>query len=159
MSSGLCQTFLADVIKSGTAVELTLPFDPAAVWGARERYDIAGTIAGRAYRGRILSQGSTHVLRMGAAWWRDNPVTPGMQVEVVINLEGTQVAQMAADLADALQANPAAQAFFENLPTYYRKNYLRWIDGAKQPATRAKRIAELIVLLSAGMREKPGRDI
>lgn len=150
----LCQTFQVTMRKNGTGLALTLPFDPAVVWGERDRYDITGTIGGQSYRGKVLVDDGAHVLRMGAAWCRDNPVSAGMVVEVVLQLEGTQISQMADDLASALRVEPAAQRFFESLPTFYRKNYLRWIDGTKQPATRAKRIAELMVLLNAGKRER-----
>jgi hypothetical protein len=37
---------------------------------------------------------------------------------------------MAEDIAAALGAEPEARRFFESLATYYRKNFIRWIDGA-----------------------------
>ena len=49
---------------------------------------------------------------------------------------------------------PAAGRFFESLPTIYRKNFMRWIDGAKRPETRAKRIAETVATLKSGKRER-----
>jgi uncharacterized protein YdeI (YjbR/CyaY-like superfamily) len=61
---------------------------------------------------------------------------------------------MAADLAAAFDAEPAARRFFESLPTFYRKNFMRWIDQAKRPDTRARRIAETIATLNAGKRER-----
>ena len=44
--------------------------------------------------------------------------------------------------------------FFESLPTFYRKNFMRWIDSAKRPETRAKHIAEVIETLKAHKRER-----
>ena len=61
---------------------------------------------------------------------------------------------LAADITEALAAAPAAQAFFDALPTFYRKNFMRWIDSAKRPATRAAHIAEMVELLKAGKRER-----
>ena len=41
--------------------------------------------------------------------------------------------------------------------TFYRKAYLRWIDGTKRrPDVRARRIAEMVELLEAGRKERPG---
>jgi hypothetical protein len=59
----------------------------------------------------------------------------------------------------ALAANPAAAAFFDTLAQFYRKAYLRWIDGTKRrPDLRAARIAEVVNLLEAGIKERPRAD-
>jgi uncharacterized protein YdeI (YjbR/CyaY-like superfamily) len=59
----------------------------------------------------------------------------------------------AADLA-ALQANPAAWSFYESTPPSYRKTVIHWIVTAKQPATRAKRFAQLLDACAKGQRLK-----
>ncbi len=53
-----------------------------------------------------------------------------------------------ADLVVALVANPPAAQNFSSFSPSSRRNMLRWIAGAKQPATRAKRI-ELTATLAA----------
>ena len=78
----------------------------------------------------------------------------GAQVAVALALEGPQVGAMAEDIAAALEANPDARHFFESLATFYRKNFIRWIEGAKRPETRAKRIAETVSTLRAGKWER-----
>ena len=56
----------------------------------------------------------------------------------------------------ALKANPAAAAFFDTLAQFYRKAYLRWIDGTtRRPELRAARIAEVVDLLAAGVKQRP----
>ena len=52
------------------------------------------------------------------------------------------------ELQEALKKNPAAKANFEKLPPSYRKRYLGWINSAKRPDTRTKRIKEAIRTLS-----------
>ena len=37
---------------------------------------------------------------------------------------------------------------------FYRRNYVRWIESAKRPETRAARIADTVALLKAGKRQK-----
>ena len=54
----------------------------------------------------------------------------------------------------AFAAEPAAARFFDSLPSFYRNNYARWIEGAKRPETRAKRISELVDLTRRGIRER-----
>jgi uncharacterized protein YdeI (YjbR/CyaY-like superfamily) len=71
--------------------------------------------------------------------------------------EGPQSETLAADIAGALGAEPDAARFFDGLATFYRKNYLRWIDATKRsPEVRAQRIAELVQLMKAGRKERPG---
>ena len=148
------QHFNATLIQAGSQTVIPLPFDPPAVWGARERYHITGTINGCTVRGPLQAAGAGYVLPVGAAWRRDNHLAAGDAVEVVLALEGPQATLLAADITTALAAAPQAQAFFDALPTFYRKNFMRWIDSAKRPATRAARIAEMVALLKAGQRER-----
>ena len=64
------------------------------------------------------------------------------------------MASLAPDLLAALEGEPEARRFFESLATFYRKNFIRWIEQAKRPKTRANRIAETIATLQAGKRER-----
>ncbi|RAP77954.1 YdeI/OmpD-associated family protein [Paenibacillus montanisoli] len=47
------------------------------------------------------------------------------------------------DVTAALDAKPEAAAFFAELAPSHRKEYIRWINEAKQEVTRAKRIHEM----------------
>jgi len=135
-------------------IAIKLPFDPAAEWGERNRYDLAGTIDGRRVRGKLTLREDAYYLELGAAWCDRRDFAPGGAVLVSLAPEGPQVAAMADDLAAAFNAEPGARRFFESLPTFYRKNFMRWIDSAKRPETRARRIAETIATLKAGKRER-----
>ena len=48
------------------------------------------------------------------------------------------------DLRFALRDCPRAGRFFDSAAPSYRRNVLRWLAQAKQPATRAKRIATIV---------------
>jgi uncharacterized protein YdeI (YjbR/CyaY-like superfamily) len=48
------------------------------------------------------------------------------------------------DLAEALAASAAAKAAFEGLPPSHRREYIDWIEEAKKPETRARRVAETV---------------
>jgi hypothetical protein len=135
-------------------IAVLMPFEPASVWGERLRYDVTGTVDGRKVRGKLVSRHGGSFFELGPAWCRDNGVHAGDSVQVVLQLEGPQVAAMDDDVASALEAAPEARRFFESLPTFYRKNYMRWIAQAKRPETRARRVVELVELLSAGKRER-----
>ena len=55
-------------------------------------------------------------------------------------------------IAEALKKRPKAAAFFETLAPGYRRDYLRWISEAKLEETRAKRLAEALEKLEAGIK-------
>lgn len=148
------QTFEALVQKEGKFIFVSLPFAPRDVWGSKPRFAVAGTINDIPVRGTLGAEGRAYFLRLGAAWLRDSGVAVGELVTVCLAPEGPQVETIAEDVAAALLENKQAKTFFEGLPTFYRKNYIRWIESAKRKETRNKRIAEMIELLKAGTREK-----
>ncbi|MCC6615235.1 MAG: DUF1905 domain-containing protein [Anaerolineae bacterium] len=148
------QTFKTKVSISGSRVFIPIPFDPNEVWGAKQRHHITGSINGIAIRGALNSDGKGYFFPLGPAWRRGAGIGPDEQVIVAISPEGPQQDNMAQDITAALASEPQALAFFESLPTFYRKNYIRWIESAKRPETRAARIAETVSLLKAGKREK-----
>jgi uncharacterized protein YdeI (YjbR/CyaY-like superfamily) len=54
------------------------------------------------------------------------------------------------DLVAALAATPAARAYFDALTPGKRKLQILWIEDAKRPETRARRIAEVVRLAARG---------
>ncbi|KPF61434.1 hypothetical protein IP88_15770 [alpha proteobacterium AAP81b] len=56
------------------------------------------------------------------------------------------------DLAAALAGDAAAQAAFEGFPPGARREYVEWVVTAKQPATRARRIATTVAQCAEGKR-------
>ena len=148
------QRFKTIVVKSGSRTLIVIPFDPNDVWGVKERHYIAGSINGCRVRGALDSNGRQFFLSLGAAWRRDNNLDAGAEVDVILSPEGPQSESLAPDVSGALEAEPEAKAFFDSLATFYRKNYVRWIESAKRTETRCARIAEMVTLLKAGQKQK-----
>ena len=135
---------------------LVLPFDPEEAWGPKARYHVRGTVNGRQVRGALEQFQEGHFLPMGQACLRGVGLSLGDLVEVVLEPEGPQSGALAPDIAAALAADPEAASFFDGLATFYRKNYLRWIDATKRsPEVRAQRIAELVELMKTGEKQRP----
>ena len=83
-------------------------------------------------------------------------IADGDAVSVEIWPEGPQLGELAADIVEALEAQPKAKAAFEGLAQFYRKGWLRWIDATKRrPEVRGERIAEMVRLLEGGYKERP----
>jgi len=135
-------------------VSVRMPFDPDTVWGQKERHYVAGSIQRHGVRGVLVVVGDASYLQLGPSWCRDPRMGPGAQVSVVLEPEGPQIETMADDVRAALIGAPEARRFFESLATFYRKGYVDWIEGAKRPDTRVRRIGEAIDALKAGQRER-----
>jgi Bacteriocin-protection, YdeI or OmpD-Associated/Domain of unknown function (DUF1905) len=134
---------------------IVVPFDPDEVWGAKAEHPVGGTIDSRRVRGRISPGGSGWLFTVSPMWMRDTGVAAGDEVIVELAPEGPQRADLAEDISAALAANPAAAAFFDTLAQFYRKAYLRWIDATTgRPEVRAARIAEVVDLLAAGIKQR-----
>ncbi|HEY6283951.1 MAG TPA: YdeI/OmpD-associated family protein, partial [Nitrososphaerales archaeon] len=56
------------------------------------------------------------------------------------------------DFGNALRRNKTASKNFERFGPSYKKRYIIWISGAKTPKTRAKRIAEAVILVSRNVK-------
>jgi hypothetical protein len=133
-----------------------VPFDPDEVWGAKAQHLVGGTINGRQVRGTVVPGDRGWVFIVTPMWMRDADVAVGSDVIVELAPEGPQRGELADDIAAALEASPAAAAFFDTLAQFYRKAYLRWIDAtARRPGLRAARIAEVVDLLAAEIKQRP----
>lgn len=148
------QRFKTVIAKTETRTFIALPFNPNEVWGVKRRHYITDSVNGYGVRGSLGSDGTQYFLPLGAAWRRDCGLEAGARVEVVLSPEGPQSESLSLDVASALNAEPQAMVFFESLATFYRNTYIKWIESAKRPETRAARISEMIELLRAGKKQK-----
>ncbi|PSR52884.1 hypothetical protein AHMF7605_04760 [Adhaeribacter arboris] len=58
--------------------------------------------------------------------------------------------EIPADLEQALHQHPVALAIFEKLAFTHRKEYVRWLEEAKKPETRQRRLEKAIERIAAG---------
>src|SRR5213594_3087262 len=61
-------------------------------------------------------------------------------------------ARVPTDLRKALAATPMAKAQWRDLTPIARRDFISWIDSAKQPETRRRRIERACSMLTAGKR-------
>jgi hypothetical protein len=151
------QRFRARIVAvSGDRGVIAVPFDPDQMWGAKAKHPVNGTINGRRLRGTITRGGSGWEFILSRSRMSDPVIAASGEVDIELAPEGPQRGDLASDVAAALEADPAAAAFFDTLAQFYRKAYLRWIDATnRRPDVRAARIAEVVGLLAAGIKERP----
>jgi uncharacterized protein YdeI (YjbR/CyaY-like superfamily) len=73
-------------------------------------------------------------------------------------LDGVEALEVPADLAAALAALPPAAEHFAAFPRSVKRSILEWIQLAKKPETRAKRIQETATLAAANRRANQWRE-
>ena len=149
------KTFKAVAVEGANgAAHVVLPFDPDLVWGKKPRHRVSGTVDGQKIRAIIETKDG--IVKLTPMWRRDANIEVDRKVAVVLWPEGPQRADLAEDFAAALNAEPKAAAFFDDLAQFYRKGYLAWIDATKKkPEERVRRIRETVKLLKAGKKEPP----
>ena len=154
MRTQLCSA-LVTAGTGGRAV-VVVPFDPDEAWGAKAAHHVNGTVNGCRVRVTLSPADGGWAFTLGQARALELGAVIGGEVIVELTPEGPQRADLAEDIAAALAANPAAAAFFDTLAQFYRKAYLRYIDATtRRPDVRAARIAEVVELLAAGVKERP----
>src|SRR3954447_15907947 len=140
----------------GGTLVVPVPFDPDRTWSSKPTHAVNGTINSRFVRSKLTPTAAGWQMPVTPMWARDCALSAGMTVDVDIAPEGAQRPELAPDLAAALAANPKAAAFFDTLAQFYTKAYLRWIDAtSRRPELRAQRIAEVVALLQAGVKQRP----
>ena len=142
-------------LKPAGGATIAVPFEPAEVWGSRDRYHVTGTVNGARYRGALERGDRGWRIGLGRKSPGAAGLADGQAVVVEIWPEGPQSDELATDIRAALAARPRAAAAFEGLATFYRKGWLRWIDATRRrPEVRTQRIAEMVRLLEAGRKER-----
>jgi Bacteriocin-protection, YdeI or OmpD-Associated/Domain of unknown function (DUF1905) len=154
------RTFEATVVDAGRhRIRVPVPFDPDEVWGAKPRHHVTGTLDGRALRAVLESVDGGHAFTLGPAWTGDHGPAAGATVQVRIAPEGPQRADLPEEFAAALDADPAAGAFFDALAQFYRKAYLTWISGARRDPERYRdRINTVVGWLAEGRKSRPAPE-
>lgn len=69
-------------------------------------------------------------------------------------LEASEALTIPDDLARALKANPRARGFFAAFPPSIQKYILTWINSARRPETRRKRIEAAVALAAQNIRAR-----
>jgi hypothetical protein len=133
-----------------TATMFRVPFDLEGAFG-RARPPVAVTIRGHTWRTTPgVYDGVGHVV-VNRAVKAATGVDAGDRVQVRMELDTEpRTVTPPPDLAAALAAEPAAREAFAAMSFTHRREYVEWIEGAKRPETRARRIAATVSRVRAG---------
>ena len=133
-----------------TATMFRIPFDLTEAFG-RARPPVKVTIRGHTWRTTPgIYDGVGHVV-VNRSVKAATGVDAGDRVRVTMELDtAPRTVRVPTDLAAALAENAAVQAAFGAMSFTHRREYVEWVEEAKRPETRARRVASTVERVRTG---------
>jgi bacteriocin resistance YdeI/OmpD-like protein/uncharacterized protein DUF1905 len=136
-----------------TATGIPVPDEVIAALGSSKRPPVTITVNGHTYRTTAVRMGGRFLVPLSA----ENREAAGISAgeEIVVDIENDTAAREV-DLPDDLAAamDDGARAAYDALAFTHRKEWVRWVEEAKKPETRAARIEKTVVALREGRKTR-----
>jgi hypothetical protein len=141
-------TVKLEAVESG-GVFFTLPRKESVKFGVRGRVPVTGTLNGYPFRSSIFPTGDgTHCMGVNQEVRQGAGVHVGERVRLVMETDtAPRTVTLPPDLDQALGTSTHTRARFDKLSYTHRKEYVQWIEAAKRPETRARRLAQVLARL------------
>lgn len=126
----------------GPAGALVLSDDQVSQLGGGKRAAVVVRIGEHSARLRLAVMGGLNLIGLSKANRAGLHVTIGQRVDAEVWLdEAPRTVAVPEDLLAALAGEPDLRTRFEALPFTPRREFVEWIEQAKRPQTRQRRIA------------------
>ena len=133
-----------------TATMFRVPFDLEEAFG-RARPPVKVTIRGHTWRTTPGVYGSVGHVVVNRAVKAATGVDAGDRVRVTMELDTEpRTVMVPHDLRAALDDHPAVAEAFDELSFTHRREYVEWVEEAKRPETRGRRIAATVERVREG---------
>lgn len=134
---------------------IKIPFDVNEAFG-KKLVKVNASLDGEPYRGLLTRMGDPwHILIVLKGIRKKIGKTFGDEINVVVeeDLEPRNI-EIPSILAAAFEHEAEALAFFESLSYTHRREYVMWIEEAKQESTRQNRVTKAIEMLKKKQKER-----
>jgi bifunctional DNA-binding transcriptional regulator/antitoxin component of YhaV-PrlF toxin-antitoxin module len=126
-----------------------IPDSVVVALGLRARMRVSGRIDGAPFRSTLMPRGGGRLFVVVPATLRERiGKTAGQTVQIAVTPDLKPVVLRVPK--DFLEALGTARPAFDRLAPSHRKAFLQWINSAKQPATRERRIANAVAMVGRG---------
>ena len=144
--------FRTTIQQSGkTTTGIEVPEQVVEALGSGRRPAVEVTINGYTYRSTVAVLGGRYMVGVSAEHRAGAGVAGGDEVDVDIELDtAPREVRVPADLAAALDAEPAARRTFDGLSYSNKSWHVLQVEGAKTDETRQRRIARSVDILRQG---------
>ena len=134
-----------------TATGLEVPAEVVAALDSGKKPAVRVTLNGHTYRSTVATMGGRFLLPLSAENRTAAGVAAGDPVEVEVELDtAPRTVEVPADLAAALDADPAARERFTALSYSLQRRHVLAVEGARTDATRERRVAGVLATLTGG---------
>lgn len=141
-----------------TATGLTVPADVVAALDGGRRPPVRVTLhapsapgGSYTYRSTVASMGGEYLLPVAAEHRTAAGLAAGDELEVELERDHEpRTVEVPEDLAAALEDDADGRAFFDGLSYSHQRAYTEWIQDAKRPETRARRVSRAAEMLHEG---------
>jgi hypothetical protein len=150
--SGDSVTFRAELRRTGgNTTGFQVPREVVDKLGGGGRPKVVATVGEYQWRSSIAKMGGGYWLGVSAKVRAEAGVQGGQTLDVTVVLDTAErTVAVPEDLAAALDQAPAAKAVFIGLSYSHQRRYVEHIGEAKQPETRARRVARTVEMLVVG---------
>lgn len=144
--------FRTTIVQSGkNTTGIQVPGEVMEALGAGKRPAVTVTVNGYRYRSTVASMGGVAMVSLSAEHRAGAGVAGGDEVEVDLELDtAPREVEVPADLAAALDAEPAARSTFDGLSYSNRSWHVLQVTGAKTEETRRRRVMRSVEALRQG---------
>ena len=144
--------FRTTILQGGkTSTGIQVPDEVVEALGSGRRPAVKVTINGYTYRSTVAVVGGRYMVGVSAENRAGAGVAGGDEVDVDMELDtAPREVAVPADLAAALDAEPAARRTFDGLSYSNRSWHVLQVTGAKTEETRQRRIAKSVDVLKQG---------
>jgi hypothetical protein len=143
-------SFTAVIINAGGGgAFVEVPFDVEKAFGSK-RPKVKAVIEGVSYRGLLVRMGGEHHILIILKGIRGQiGKTFGEKIKVVVETDvEPRVIEIPRELLKLFKNEKGAKLFFDGLSYSHQREYVQWINEAKQDETRQRRILKTIEMLN-----------
>ena len=132
-----------------TATGIPIPDEVIEALGSGKRPPVAVTVNGHTYRTTAVRMGGRFLVPLSAENREAAGVAAGEDITVDLEADtAPREVTLPDDLAAAM--DDEARAAYDGLSYTHRKEWVRWVEEAKKPETRATRIEKTVTGLREG---------
>jgi hypothetical protein len=136
-----------------TATGLRVPDDVIESLGAGKRPPVHITVGNYSYRTTVAPMGVAFYVPLAAEHREAAGVRAGEEVDVRIELDSApREVPVPDDLSTAM--DDLVRRTFDGLAYSHRKEWVRWVEEAKKPETRAARVTKTVESLREGKKTR-----
>ena len=126
-------------VDGSAATYVRVPAPVMKALGDRPRLPVRIVINGAGHRTSIANMGMGPMIGVPAALRRASGVECGQRIAVSVEADRLErTVEVPPDFTDAMTA--AQRRAYDGMSYTHRKEYVQWIEAAKRPETRARRI-------------------